>query len=99
MGLFNWCMLIAMIIPNVLNLVYSYSSDYQTQGRYSLPMLIPLAYFVTSGLSVLLRPLKKKKIIEEIVFAILALLVFVAVLYVYKVYIRYTYLPNPLIKL
>ncbi len=39
-GMFNWFMLIAMIIPNILNAYYSYASDYQPQGRYSLPMLI-----------------------------------------------------------
>ena len=28
-GIFNWCMLVAMIIPNILNAYYSYASDYQ----------------------------------------------------------------------
>lgn len=42
-------MLIACIIPNVLNVIYSYGSDYQPQGRYSLPMLIPFGFLVTLG--------------------------------------------------
>lgn len=48
-GMFNWFMLIAMIIPNILNAYYSYASDYQPQGRYSLPMLIPMTYFMVMG--------------------------------------------------
>lgn len=38
-----------MIIPVVLSLYYSYFSDYQPQGRYLMPMLIPLMYHVTKG--------------------------------------------------
>ena len=48
-GIFNWCMLAAMIIPNILNAYYSYASDYQPQGRYSLPMIVPLTYFMVMG--------------------------------------------------
>ncbi len=50
-GLFHLCLLLGMIIPNVLNLYYSYTSDYQPQGRYSMPMLVPMMYFVTMGYS------------------------------------------------
>ena len=53
-------MAISAIIPNMLNVWYSYSSDYQPQGRYSMPMLIPLMYFVTKGLIIL-----KDKLIKE----------------------------------
>ncbi len=35
--------------PNILNAYYSYASDYQPQGRYSLPMMIPLTYFMVMG--------------------------------------------------
>lgn len=48
-GWLNWCMLLAMIIPNILNVYYSYTNDYQPQGRYSMPMFLPLMYFVTLG--------------------------------------------------
>lgn len=58
--LFDWMMAISAIIPNMLNIWYSYSSDYQPQGRYSMPMLIPLMYFVTKGLTIL-----KDKLIKE----------------------------------
>ena len=38
-----------MIITASLHLLYSYAYDYQPQGRYLLPMLIPLMYFITVG--------------------------------------------------
>ncbi len=59
--LFDLMMLAAAIIPNLLNMWYSYSSDYQPQGRYSMPMLIPLMYFVTKGLCVLRKKLVKER--------------------------------------
>lgn len=48
-------LLIAVIVPNVLNFWYSYATDYQPQGRYSMPMLIPFMYYITRGLYDLLR--------------------------------------------
>lgn len=59
--LFNWGMLIALIIPNLLNLYYSYFNDFQPQGRYSMPMIIPLAYFIVLGTQYLLERFKWKK--------------------------------------
>lgn len=50
-GIFNWSMLMALIIPNVLNIIASYSIDFQAQGRYSMPMVVPLMYFVAYGLN------------------------------------------------
>ncbi len=46
---FSYVMLLAAIIPNLLNIYNSYANDYQPQGRYSLPMLIPFFYFVMMG--------------------------------------------------
>lgn len=40
---------INMIIPVLLSMYYSYYNDFQPQGRYIMPMLIPLMYFVTTG--------------------------------------------------
>lgn len=51
----------ALLIPNYLNAYYSYSSDFQPQGRYSMPMLIPLMYFVTKVQAFLKR---EKKLTE-----------------------------------
>lgn len=40
---------LAAVIPVALSLYYSYTSDYQPQGRYIMPMLIPLGYFIVCG--------------------------------------------------
>lgn len=60
--LFDLMMFISAVIPNLLNIWYSYSSDYQPQGRYSMPMLIPLMYFVTKGLLYINKKLVKEQI-------------------------------------
>lgn len=46
---------INIIIPICLSLYYSYSSDFQPQGRYIMPILIPLMYFVVSGLNCIME--------------------------------------------
>ncbi len=43
-------MLAAVLVPNILNFWYSYATDYQAQGRYSMPMLLPFLYYVVRGL-------------------------------------------------
>lgn len=32
-----------------LTIYYAYTTDYQNQGRYLLPALIPLMYYMTKG--------------------------------------------------
>ncbi len=54
-NVFSRVMLLAAIIPNLLNIYNSYVNDYQPQGRYSLPMLIPFFYFVTLGAQSILK--------------------------------------------
>jgi len=48
---FNLLMLLDMIIVSGLCVWYSYSWDYQPQGRYVLPLLIPLMYFISIGIA------------------------------------------------
>ena len=40
----------AVLLPNIMNIWYSYSNDYQPQGRYSMPMLVPFMYYVARGI-------------------------------------------------
>lgn len=47
--LVNLTMILAIIIPVILALYYSYTFDFQPQGRYYLPMVIPFMYFLTLG--------------------------------------------------
>ena len=46
---FHLCLLAAMVIPFILLVKYAYSSDFQAQGRYLMPMLITFMYFITLG--------------------------------------------------
>ncbi len=54
-GIFHVGLLITMILPNLLSLYNSYFQDYQGQGRYSMPMLVPLMYFTVYGVRALYR--------------------------------------------
>ena len=58
--LFNWVMAVSMIFPVLLSLYYSYYSDFQPQGRYILPIMIPFAYFLTVGFQKLVSHIPKK---------------------------------------
>lgn len=48
-------MIVSIIIPVCLALTYSYSSDFQPQGRYYLPMLLPFAFFMVYGMEKLIE--------------------------------------------
>ncbi len=43
-------MVMCILIPLILSITYSYSIDYQPQGRYLMPALIPLCYFCIKGI-------------------------------------------------
>mgnify|MGYP006892997584 CR=1 FL=1 len=58
-----------MIIPNILNAYYSYASDYQPQGRYSLPMIVPLTYFMVMGYGNLFDVQIKKESLRKKIYA------------------------------
>ncbi len=49
--LFLSCLAAAGVIPWVLSLYRSWTQDYQPQGRYVLPMLIPMTFFIVRGLA------------------------------------------------
>jgi hypothetical protein len=44
------CFLVSMAIPWALSLYRSWTQDFQPQGRYVMPMLIPFTFFVVWGL-------------------------------------------------
>ena len=48
------------LITVSLSIYYSYTWDYQPQGRYILPVLIPLMFLVTSGVQKLCGLLEKR---------------------------------------
>lgn len=60
-GIFHLLMAVAMVIPVFLSIYYSYTSDFQAQGRYILPMIIPLMYFAVLGLKTITEFLIRKE--------------------------------------
>lgn len=55
---FYLAMILCAIIPVCLSAYYSYTEGFQAQGRYCLPMLIPLMFFVSKGISKILSYIK-----------------------------------------
>ena len=43
-------MTFCILMPFFLSMIYSYSTDYQPQGRYLLPALLPLCFYTVRGL-------------------------------------------------
>lgn len=60
----NWkiMVMLSIIIPIVLSIWYSYNVDYQPQGRYILPLIVPLMYVLAKGLESGARLFKKEYI-------------------------------------
>lgn len=54
-------LVIAIIAPVCVSIMYSYTSDYQPQGRYIMPMLPALAVFVVLGYDRLALRFQNKK--------------------------------------
>ncbi|SDY46608.1 ArnT family glycosyltransferase [Eubacterium barkeri] len=53
MGSYDWIwgmtLFLAILMPVSIGIYYSYTSDYQPQGRYIITLLIPLLYLITWG--------------------------------------------------
>lgn len=79
--LFTGVMAAAGVIPFALSLYNSYYSDYQPQGRYLMPMLIPMMYFVTKGLQNVLehfiKPEQTERVIRIITVILLGIMIYV----------------------
>ena len=89
-GFFNWIMLISGIIPILISIYYSYTSDYQPQGRYVMPMLFSLMYFTTLGIEKWLGFFKKYKCFCRIVrFTFCVILVGIVLFCFFKVFMPY----------
>lgn len=58
---FNVSILIAALIPPVLSCYYSYSFDYEPQGRYWLTMIIPMMYLAAKGFEHLTKHARRAK--------------------------------------
>ncbi len=52
---FHINMIFCILMPLALMLYYAYTMDYQNQGRYLLPALIPLMYYTVKGIEILMQ--------------------------------------------
>lgn len=59
-----------LIIPILLSLKYSYSTDYQPQGRYIYPMFTSFIIILTLGYEKLTNIINKKKITNTVLISI-----------------------------
>lgn len=88
--LMNFSFVGTIIIPIILSLYYSYTSDFQPQGRYIMPMLIPFMYFIVFGISKLLDKIVKNKIIKNILITILiGIIIYICLFCLIKVIIPF----------
>lgn len=55
---FHLNMILCIVMPVVLVIHYSYTMDFQPQGRYILPIIVPLMYYITAGARELLQLLR-----------------------------------------
>lgn len=75
----NYIFVLSIIIPIVLSIIYSYTSDFQAQGRYIMGIIIPFIYFVVNGIKTILeKSIKSPKIRNIIVIAIITLIIIIS---------------------
>lgn len=86
-AVFNWGMLIAALTPVILNFYHSYWVDYQPQGRYMLPGLVPMMYFTVCGITYLAERFIPKMKYRNILSAILcSALVLITIKEFFRIY-------------
>lgn len=90
--LINFSMFICMMIPNLLNIWASYSYDYQPQGRYSLPMLVALMYFVSIGIHKIINITIKNESTKQIIKLVVCLWIVVVCMVCLRMFIIPMYL-------
>lgn len=89
--LFNGILVANIIIPILLSMYYSYFNDFQPQGRYLMPLLIPFMYFVTTGFKYIVEMVFRTKLIKNaIVYIMCSGFIFIAIYSLYKIYHYYT---------
>ena len=72
-AVFHICNIMAIVTPVCLSFYYSYTMDYQPQGRYLMPMLLPLIYYVVKGYEKgLVRIVKNEKYVRILTYVIMA---------------------------
>lgn len=78
--------IVNIFITILLSIYYSYNMDYQPQGRYLMPMVIPFMYFITNGIKNILDIIIKNDKIKNIL-----ILIFIAILIIITTYVLFKY--------
>ena len=77
-GIFHLMMVFLIMIPVFLFLYYVYYSDNQPQGRYLMPALYPLMYFVTLGWNNILTKTVKNEKVRSLIYRVLTVLLVIS---------------------
>ena len=89
-GVFHVCLVGTAVIPVILLIIYAYSVDFQAQGRYLMPMLIPFMYFLCKGFENLIERIKGNAKIRMFIYGTLCVLYVLSAVFVYVL----VFLPN-----
>ena len=96
-------MIMCILIPCFLSAYYSYTTDYQPQGRYLLPALIPICYFVVMGYEKAVALLNKispaNKVTEHLTTGLILIMLAVVIICLFVTIFGYAYpyyLANPI---
>lgn len=89
--IFNVIFIISIIIPWILSIYYSYFSDFEPQGRYIMPMIIPFMYFVVKGIEKIFKMILRKEILQKIAIGLIntgliIMPVFILITYIIPIY-------------
>lgn len=75
----NYIFVLSIIIPIILSIYYSFASDFQPQGRYIMPIIIPFAYFLVNGIEKIIKKFVKSPVLQKTIITILiALIIFIS---------------------
>ena len=69
--------ILSIIIPIILSIYYSYTSDFQPQGRYIMGIIIPFTYFIVNGIQKILEKFVKSEKIRKCIVLVIMLLIIV----------------------
>lgn len=89
-GVFHLCLAGAAVIPVILLVIYAYSVDFQAQGRYLMPMLIPFMYFLSKGFEHVVERVRGNVKIRQGIYGALCFLYLLSAVLVYAL----IFLPN-----
>lgn len=78
---FHANMFFCIAMPVILLLYYAYAVDFQRQGRYAMPMIIPFMYYVVRGYQKLLDLPRVSRWLRRGVIGISILLLIISTLY------------------